>query len=101
MKRTFRKPLILMTPKSLLRDKVCVSPVEEFVKGRFHEVIDDTLEKKVRRVVLSSGKVYYDLLKERTAREIEDVALVRVEQFYPFPEEQLERIFARYRRAKV
>ena len=69
MKRNFRKPLVLMTPKSLLRHKVCVSPVEEFVSGRFQEVLDDPAADpaRTRRVVLCSGKVYYDLLE--TARQ--------------------------------
>jgi 2-oxoglutarate dehydrogenase E1 component len=102
IKRNFRKPLILMTPKSLLRDKLAVSPVQELVSGRFHEVLDDPGidAGKVRRVVLSSGKVYYDLLKERTARDVSDVALVRLEQFAPFPEEQLARVLARFRKLR-
>jgi 2-oxoglutarate dehydrogenase E1 component len=101
MKRTFRKPLILMTPKSLLRDKMCVSPVQELVSGRFHEVLDDGLEaNQVRRVVLCAGKVHYDLLKRRLEAEVSDVALVRVEQLYPFPEEQLQRVLSRYRKAR-
>jgi 2-oxoglutarate dehydrogenase E1 component len=101
MHRDFRKPLVLMTPKSLLRDPVAVSPVAELVRGRFHEVIDDGVDAaQVRRVVLCSGKVYYDLLKERTAREVSDVALVRVEQFYPYPEEALARVLGRYRKAR-
>ncbi len=102
MKRTFRKPLILMTPKSLLRDKLASSPVQDFVAGRFHEILDDPSVEpgQVRRVVLCSGKVYYDLLKERMASEVSDVALVRVEQFYPFPEEYLTRVLSRYRKAR-
>ncbi len=102
MKRNFRKPLVLMTPKSLLRDRLVVSPVQEFVSGRFHEVLDDATAEpgKVRRVVLCSGKVYWDLFKERTAREASDVALVRLEQLAPFPEEQLARVLARYRKAR-
>jgi 2-oxoglutarate dehydrogenase E1 component len=102
MKRSFRKPLVVLTPKSLLRDKMAVSPVQELVGGRFHEILDDpTIDPtSVRRVVLCSGKVYYDLLKERLADEVSDVALVRVEQFYPFPEEQLKRALGRYRKAR-
>ncbi|MFO0880398.1 MAG: 2-oxoglutarate dehydrogenase E1 component [Gemmataceae bacterium] len=102
VKRTFRKPLILMTPKSLLRDKMCVSPLSEFIDGRFQEILDDaTVEPgNVRRVVLCSGKVYYDLLKERTARGANDVAIVRVEQLYPFAEEQATKVLSRYRKAR-
>src|SRR5262249_42313315 len=102
MKREFRKPLVLMTPKSLLRDKACVSPVAELVEGRFHEVLDDAAVEpgRIRRVVLCSGKVYYDLVRERAAREVGDVAVVRLEQLYPFPEEQLNRVLSRYRKAR-
>jgi 2-oxoglutarate dehydrogenase E1 component len=101
MKRPFRKPLVLMTPKSLLRDKMCVSPAAELVSGVFQEVLDDSIDPgQVRRVVLCSGKVYYDLLRERVAHEVGDVALVRLEQFYPWPEEQLEKALGRYRKAR-
>jgi 2-oxoglutarate dehydrogenase E1 component len=102
MKRNFRKPLVLMTPKSLLRDKQCVSPVTDLVQGTFQEVIDDpSIEPaQVRRVVLCSGKVYFDLLRERTAREVHDVALVRMEQLFPFPEEQLVRVLSRFRKVR-
>jgi 2-oxoglutarate dehydrogenase E1 component len=101
MKRNFRKPLIVMTPKSLLRRPVCVSAVEEFVQGRFHEILDDTAvdPAKVRRVLLCSGKVYYDLLEERSAHKIQEVAIVRVEQFYPLNEESLAHALKRYRKA--
>jgi 2-oxoglutarate dehydrogenase E1 component len=101
VKRTFRKPLIVMTPKSLLRHKRAVSPTEEFVSGRFHEVLDDADADpgRVRRVLLCSGKVYYDLLERRLDQEQGDVAIVRVEQFYPYPHQQLERALARYRKA--
>jgi 2-oxoglutarate dehydrogenase E1 component len=102
MKRNFRKPLILMTPKSLLRHKAAVSPVEDLTKGHFLEVLDDATADpgRVRRVVLCSGKVYYDLLERRAQEESGAVALVRVEQFYPFPVEPLRRILGRYRKAK-
>jgi 2-oxoglutarate dehydrogenase E1 component len=102
IKRDFRKPLVLMTPKSLLRLKAARSPVEEFVSGRFHEVIDDTKADpgRVRRVVMCSGKLYYDLLERRDQEEGGEVALVRVEQFYPFPEELLSRALSRYRKAR-
>jgi 2-oxoglutarate dehydrogenase E1 component len=102
MKRDFRKPLILMTPKSMLRSRAAVSPPEELVKGRFLEVLDDTVvdPARVRRVLLCSGKVYYDLFERRSREEAGDVALVRVEQFYPFPEEELKRALLRYRKAQ-
>jgi 2-oxoglutarate dehydrogenase E1 component len=102
MKRDFRKPLILMTPKSLLRDKAASSPVPDFIKGRFHEVLDDSAvdPNQVRRVVLCSGKVYYGLLEQRRKMEVSDVAIVRVEQLYPFPEEAVTRALSRYRKAR-
>ncbi|MEL6519876.1 MAG: 2-oxoglutarate dehydrogenase E1 component [Pseudomonadota bacterium] len=95
--RSFRKPLVLMTPKSLLRHKLAVSKAEEFLDGSsFHRVLWDDAQQgnsetklvaddKIKRVVMCSGKVYYDLLEERDARGIEDVYLLRIEQFYPFP----------------
>ncbi|SHH30017.1 2-oxoglutarate dehydrogenase E1 component [Cognatishimia maritima] len=95
--RSFRKPLILMTPKSLLRHKLAVSRKEEFTDGSsFHRVLWDdaqhgnsdtklVADKKIKRVVMCSGKVYFDLLEERDARGIDDVYLLRFEQFYPFP----------------
>ena len=87
--RMFRKPLIIMTPKSLLRNKDATSPIAEFTKGEFRTVIgerDTTIDaSKVKRVVACSGKVYYDLVKSRTERKGADVAILRVEQLYPFP----------------
>jgi 2-oxoglutarate dehydrogenase E1 component len=102
LKRNFRKPLVLMTPKSLLRHKECQSPIEEFITGRFQEVIDDAAAdpNRTRRVLLCSGKVYYDLVAQRRALTAEDVAIVRVEQFYPFAEEPLKKLLSRYRRAE-
>jgi 2-oxoglutarate dehydrogenase E1 component len=102
LKRNFRKPLVLFTPKSLLRHKAAVSPLDQLTTGTFQEVLDDTSADpaRVRRVVLCSGKVYYDLLDQRTRTQAEQVAIVRVEQFYPFPTEPLQRILGRYRKAK-
>jgi 2-oxoglutarate dehydrogenase E1 component len=102
MKRNFRKPLILMTPKSLLRHKEAVSPVDQFTSGHFAEVLDDVAvdPNRVRRVLWCSGKVYYDLLDGRTKRGAEDIAIVRVEQFYPFHEELFKGILSRYRKAR-
>jgi len=90
MLRSFRKPLIVMTPKSLLRHKLSVSPLEDLAKGRFLEVInevDDLDPSKVKRVVFCSGKVYFDLLEARRLDDVRDVAVVRIEQLYPFPSE--------------
>ena len=87
--RMFRKPLIIMTPKSLLRNKDATSPLSEFTKGEFRTVIgerDATIDAaKVKRIVACSGKVYYDLVKARTEKKAGDVAILRVEQLYPFP----------------
>ncbi|GAM55582.1 4-oxoglutarate dehydrogenase [Vibrio ishigakensis] len=86
--RPMRRPLIVMSPKSLLRHPLCTSTLEELAEGTFQPVINeiDELEPtKIRRVVFCSGKVYFDLLEERRKREIDDVAIVRVEQLYPFP----------------
>ena len=88
MVRTLRKPLIIMTPKSLLRAKDAASPLSEFTKGSFQTVIPENKElkaDKVKRVVVCSGKVYYDLVKKREEKGIDDVAILRVEQLYPFP----------------
>jgi len=92
MKRKFRKPLIVMTPKSLLRLPAASSSLDEFGKGtQFNEVLSDPTVplKNARRVILCAGKVYYDLVKRREAMECTDISIVRMEQWYPFPEEQL------------
>jgi 2-oxoglutarate dehydrogenase E1 component len=89
MVRMFRKPLVIMTPKSLLRNKDATSPLPEFTKGEFRTVIGelnaDIDAAKVKRIVACSGKVYYDLVKRRDEKKTADVAIVRVEQLYPFP----------------
>ena len=87
MVRNVRKPLIIMTPKSLLRNKDATSPLSEFTRGGFQTVIGEIAElkaDKVKRIVVCSGKVYYDLVKKRTERGADDVAIVRIEQLYPF-----------------
>ncbi len=92
MKRPVRKPLVVMTPKSMLRHKQSVSTLEDLAGGGFQNMIPDSQVAKGRkatRVVICSGKVYYDLLEEHEKRELKDVALVRVEQLYPFPREEL------------
>ncbi|HVS37696.1 MAG TPA: 2-oxoglutarate dehydrogenase E1 component, partial [Gemmataceae bacterium] len=100
MVRNFRKPLIVMTPKSMLRVKI--SQISDLVDGRFYEVIDDATAtpERIRRVLLCSGKVFHELAKLRTKTETDDVAIVRVEQFYPFPEGQLHQALDRYRNAE-
>ncbi|MCA6217590.1 2-oxoglutarate dehydrogenase E1 component [Ideonella sp. B7] len=89
MVRMFRKPLVIFTPKSLLRNKDATSPLSEFTKGEFHTVIGERHAEidaaKVKRVVACSGKVYYDLVKKREEKKAHDVAILRVEQLYPFP----------------
>ncbi|CUH38841.1 2-oxoglutarate dehydrogenase E1 component [Jannaschia seosinensis] len=111
--RDFRKPLILMTPKSLLRHKLAVSRTEEFTSGSsFHRVLWDdaqhgnsdtklVADDKIRRVVICSGKVYYDLLETRDARAIDDVYLLRLEQFYPFPALSMVNELTRFKQAEI
>ena len=111
--RSFRKPLVLMTPKSLLRHKLAVSDRADFITGSsFHRILWDDAERghsdttlttddKIRRVVLCAGKVYYDLLEERDARGIDDVYLLRVEQFYPFPAISLSKELGRFPQAEM
>jgi 2-oxoglutarate dehydrogenase E1 component len=111
--RTFRKPLMLMTPKSLLRHKMAISDATDFTTGSsFHRVLWDDAEKghsdtklaaddKIKRVVMCSGKVYYDLLEERDARGIDDIYLLRIEQFYPFPAMSLVRELERFKDAEM
>ena len=114
MRRNFRKPLILMTPKSLLRHKRCVSTLDEMGPGSsFHRVLWDDAESqpgstvklvsdaKIKRVVLCSGKVYYDLLDEREKRGVDDIYLLRVEQFYPFPAHSLIEELQRFKSAEM
>ncbi|MGB3243674.1 MAG: 2-oxoglutarate dehydrogenase E1 component [Sulfitobacter sp.] len=111
--RSYRKPLMLMTPKSLLRHKMAVSATEDFVTGSsFHRVLWDDAEhgnsetklvadKKIKRVVMCAGKVYYDLLEERDARGIDDIYLMRFEQFYPFPAQSAVKELERFKNADM
>ena len=97
MHRAFRKPLVVMSPKSLLRHKSAVSPITDFTDGTFWPVLAETAaldSARVRRVLLCSGKVYYDLVAARSQRDIDDVAIVRVEQLYPFPAEEIDAALA-------
>ena len=97
MKRNFRKPLVVFTPKSLLRHPLATSGMDEFVNGEFQEVIDDVLDpENVTRMVFCSGKFYYDLLEERNLRKTDRVALIRIEQLFPLHQDKIERIIARY-----
>ena len=111
--RSFRKPLILMTPKSLLRHKLAVSKAEEFTTGSsFHRVLWDdaqygnsdtklVADEKIKRVVMCSGKVYYDLLEERDARGLDDTYIMRFEQFYPFPANSAVKELGRFKNAEM
>ncbi|MFE3871265.1 2-oxoglutarate dehydrogenase E1 component [Flavobacterium sp. ZS1P70] len=98
MKTTFRKPLIVFTPKSLLRDPRVVSGVEEFANGSFQETFDDVIVNKadVKTLVFCTGKFYYDITSEREINGRKDVAVVRIEQLFPLPVEQLKDIIAKY-----
>ncbi|PKP70368.1 MAG: 2-oxoglutarate dehydrogenase E1 component [Alphaproteobacteria bacterium HGW-Alphaproteobacteria-4] len=111
--RPFRKPLVLMTPKSLLRHPMCVSKADEFTTGSFFRRVlwDDAqggmsdtkllADDKIRRVVICSGKVYYDLLAERDKRGIDDVYILRLEQFYPFPAHSMVTELGRFKQAEI
>ena len=98
---TTRKPLVVMSPKSLLRHKLAVSTMDELANGEFQHLIGDAAAdaRKVKRVVLCSGKVYYDLLEDQTKRGQDDVAIIRVEQLYPFPRPQLAAELKKYGKA--
>jgi len=101
--RPFRTPLIVLTPKSPLRHPLCVSPMEDFGPGKtYQEVLDDTwtTPQQVKRVVLCMGKFYYDLVKKQRDGNRKDVALVRLEQIFPLPENQLKEMIARYPKAE-
>ncbi|MDR0264442.1 MAG: 2-oxoglutarate dehydrogenase E1 component, partial [Sphingobacterium sp.] len=100
--REFRKPLVVFTPKSLLRHPKVVSPLKDFTEGAFQEVIDDAnvAAKDVKRVLFCSGKVYYDLLEKQEADKRKDIAIVRLEQLFPIPTDQLKAIRKKYNKAK-
>ena len=105
LKRNYRKPLVLMTPKSLLRHKLAVSDLDEMTgDSRFRPVIGEidrvVADDLVRRVVICTGKVYYDLLQARRDAGLDDVAIIRLEQIYPFPLKSLARLFSRYHAAR-
>jgi 2-oxoglutarate dehydrogenase E1 component len=106
MMRNFRKPLVVMTPKSLLRHKLAISSKQDITNGSsFHTVLPEidklVAPAKVKRVVICTGKVYYDLLAERREKRINDVAIIRLEQIYPFPTITLPKVLAPYKNAEV
>ena len=114
MRREFRKPLIIMTPKSLLRHKKCISSISEFsIKSTFHRVLEDDSfatvknllelkkkDNKIKKVVMCTGKIYYDLIEARDGTKIDSVTFIRIEQLYPFPVKTLANILKRYRKAE-
>jgi 2-oxoglutarate dehydrogenase E1 component len=101
MHRPFRKPLMVFSPKSLLRNPACVSPLADFTKGVFQEIIDDSnvKVKEVKRVLFCSGKIYYDLLAKQQKENRRDVAIIRLEQIFPLPIAQIQQIIAKYDQA--
>ncbi len=101
LKRPFRKPLIIFTPKSLLRHPRVVSNLEEFTDGKFVEVIDDENANpgKIKRVIFCSGKIYYELLEEKEKNSYDETAIIRIEQLYPYPEKQVNKILEKYDKA--
>ena len=102
MKKSFRKPLVVFTPKSLLRHPKCISSVEDFTNDKFHLVIDDILIKNkddIKKIILCTGKFYYDLLAEREKLNREDIAFIRIEQIYPLDKENIYRIINSYKNA--
>jgi len=103
MKRNFRKPLVVMSPKSLLRHPKCISSIDELSSGTFKELIDDEntdAAKKVSRVIFCSGKIYYDLLAYKDENKRTDTAIVRVEQLYPLPHKQIDKVVSKYENAQ-
>ncbi len=101
MKRDFRKPLVVFTPKSLLRHPRCVSAMDDLAQGGFQEIIDDVSAdaKQITRVVFCSGKIHYELLERKETDKANHIALIRLEQLYPFPEKQFKQIILKYQNA--
>ncbi len=101
VKRDFRTPMVLFTPKSLLRHPLAISGKKEFTDGKFQRVVDDTnnVPEKVTRLVFCTGKIYYDLLKKKNELGAKDIALVRIEQIYPLPVKEVEQIVNKYKNA--
>jgi 2-oxoglutarate dehydrogenase E1 component len=103
LKRNFRKPLIILTPKSLLRHKKCISSLEEFSNGSFYEIIDDKKVEKnnINKLVLCSGKIYYELIAKRDLLKNTNVAIVRIEQLYPLNLEAIKEVHIKYNKCDV
>ena len=114
MHRDFRKPLILMTPKSLLRNKMCVSNLDDFTKkNSFHRILEDHAylngtkliklkkDKEIKKVVICSGKIYFDLIEAREKAKDDRIVFIRIEQLYPFPVKHLGRELKRYKNAEI
>jgi 2-oxoglutarate dehydrogenase E1 component len=102
--RPFRHPLVVLTPKSLLRHRLATSSKQALLEGKFENVIDEIDEidtKKVKRIILCTGKVYYELLETRRSRGLEDVAIIRIEQLYPFPQKEFDDVIRQYKHAKM
>ena len=103
MKRKFKKPLILFSPKSLLRHPDCISSSEDFSNISFQEVIDEQeniQSDSIRKIVFMTGKIYYDLKKKKEQIKNQDVCLIRLEQIYPFPKRKIDMILKKYNKAK-
>ncbi len=99
--RDFRKPLVCFTPKKLLRYPTCVSKLTDFTKANFQEVLDDAIDaKKVTRIAFCSGKVYYELIERREKEGAKDIAFIRLEQLYPFPQKQIDAVLKKYTNVK-
>ena len=101
--RPYRKPLIVMSPKSLLRKSLSFSPLKELTDGKFLPVIDETdkiQKNKVKKLIVCSGKIYFDLYEARSENQIDDCAIIRLEQFHPFPKEQLQDTLSKYKKAE-
>ena len=97
LKRDFRKPLVVFTPKSLLRHPKCVSTIGDLADGKFEGIIDDTIDpKSVNRLVLCSGKIYYELLERREQDNFYNVAIVRIEQLFPLDQMYIKELIEKY-----
>ncbi len=103
LKSQFRKPLIVMSPKSMLRHPLCISPITDLTEGCFQETIGDNYAdpKKVKKVLLCTGKLYYELYEKQQADKRNDVAIIRIEQMHPFPQNQIDKHLAQYGNAKI
>ena len=102
LKRDYRKPLIVLTPKSLLRHPRCISSINELTEGSFSNIIDDNIEKgNVRKIVLCSGKIYYELLEHRENLNNREIAIVRIEQLYPLDMNEIKKIYLKYNKCSL